>query len=251
MISVVTCWRRPIPQSIQERNIQKTIGAHHEYIMIDGSGGIPLAAAYNQGIEQARGDIIVFILEDVFFMKMNWGGILEGKFAQDPWLGLVGVAGTQFLFSDKCSWTAAGRPFIKGRVIHHLQNGDFFAVVHSPEKGDAPVIACDGVFMAVKASLFESVRFDEGTFDGDHFWDLDLCMQINQQQRLIVTTDIAVKRRSQNVFDKTWNSYGQMFLSKYMHYLPLSCADTVPDPERFSSSQCVDLKGKAPLETIC
>ena len=251
MISVITCWKRPIAQSIQERNIQKTIGVDHEYIMIDGSSGIGFAAAYNEGVRRAKGDILVFVPEDLLFMKVNWGVVLFNKFAADPWLGLAGVAGTQFLYGDKYSLTAAGRPYIKGRVVHHMQNGDFFAAVFSLETGDFPVVACDGVFMAVKASWFRSISFDEATFDGEHFWDLDLCMQLNRSSRLIVTTDIVVKRRSQNNFDKSWNLYGQKFLAKHAGTLPMSCADTVPDPEHFISSQCVNLTGKAPIETIC
>ncbi len=76
-------------------------------------------------------------------------------------------------------------------------------------------------------------------------------MQINNNYRLIVTTDIVLKRRTMSTFDKVWNSYGQQFLAKYEGVLPVSCAETVPDPERFMSSQVVDLKGKAPMETIC
>jgi hypothetical protein len=251
MISVITCWKRPEAQTIQERNIQKTIGTAFEYIMIDGSSGISLAAAYNQGIAQAQGDIVVFVPEDVLFMKPNWGTVLEHKFATDPWLGMVGVAGSQFLYSDKYSWTAAGRPFIKGRIVQHLENGDFFAVVFSNENGDFPVIVCDGTFMAVKAAVFQTAIFDEQVFNGSYFYDLDFCMQINRNYRLIISTEIVIKKRSQNAFDKVWNYYGEQFLIKHAASLPLSCADALPDPNNFISSQVVNLKGKAPIETIC
>ena len=40
MISVITCWRRPIPESIQERNTAKTIGVDHEYIMVEQRNGL-------------------------------------------------------------------------------------------------------------------------------------------------------------------------------------------------------------------
>jgi GT2 family glycosyltransferase len=251
MISVITCWKRPAAQTIQERNVYKTIGTEHEYIMIDGSRGIGFAAAYNQGIAQAKGDIVVFVPEDVLFMKMNWGQILEKKFAQDPWLGMVGVAGTQYLYADKYSWTAAGRPFTKGRIVHHLENGDFFAVVFSVENGDYPVVAIDGVFMAIRGPILQSVTFDELVFNGSHFHDIDMCMKINRNFRIIVTTDIVVKKRSQSIFDKAWNNYGQLFINKYADQLPLSSVQGAPDPQQFVSSQVVDLKGKAPLETIC
>jgi hypothetical protein len=182
---------------------------------------------------------------------MNWGKILETKFFNDPWLGVVGVAGTQYMFADKCSLTAAGRPFIKGRVVHHLQNGDFFAVVFSPENGDFEVVACDGVFMAVKQQLFQNIAFDSTTFNGPHFFDIDFCMQTRHTNRVIVTTDIVVKRRVQPVFDKAWQEYGKLFLYKWAAELPAATVENAPDPDHTISTQCVDLKGKAPIETIC
>ncbi|HEX3019635.1 MAG TPA: glycosyltransferase [Chitinispirillaceae bacterium] len=251
MISVITCWSRPVADTIQEKNIAKTIGVDHQYIMVDGSTGIGLAEAYNQGLAHVKGDIVVLIPEDVLFMKPNWGTVLEKKFASDPWLGAVGVAGTQYLFAEKYSWTAAGRPFIKGRVVHHLENGDFFAVVFSPENGDFPVVAIDGVFMAIKSSILKDIAFDDECFKGNCFYDLDFCMQINHSHRLIVTTEIVLKRRHVLSFDKVWNSYGQQFLAKHAANLPVSCTDTIPDPQNFISSQVVNLKGKAPIETIC
>jgi hypothetical protein len=63
MITVVTCSSHPMPQSVQERNIAKTVGAPHEYRMIDGSRGpLNFAAAYNWAAGQAVGDLIVFWL---------------------------------------------------------------------------------------------------------------------------------------------------------------------------------------------
>ena len=38
MISVITCWAKPAEETIQERNIAKTIGVDHQFIMVDGSG---------------------------------------------------------------------------------------------------------------------------------------------------------------------------------------------------------------------
>jgi hypothetical protein len=250
MISVITCTTRYTAGSIQERNLAKTAGTEYEYIVIDGSNGISLAGAYNYGVSQAKGDLCVFIPDDVYFMKMNWGTILMSKF-QDQSVGMVGVAGTQFLYKDKCSMTAAGRPFIKGRVVHHLENGDFFAVVYSQENGDFDVVACDGTFMAIPTELFQYVAFDDVSFDGPYFFDLDMSMQMRRGRRIIVTTEIVVKRRSQMRFDKIWQHYGELFLQKYAQELPATCTNQIPDPQNYISSNCVDLKGKAPIETIC
>lgn len=251
MISVIVLSRHPGAQSIQERNIAKTIGVPHEYLILDGTSGVSTASAYNYAVENAKGDYLVFIHEDVYFMKINWGAVLESKFINDNSVGCIGVAGTQYLFHDKPSLTAAGRPFIKGRIVHHLQNGDFFATVFSNENGDFDVVACDGVFMAVRAPLMQTCKFDDTTFDGHSFYDLDLCMQIVRTHRIVVTTDILVKWRSQPVFDQIWQDYGQKFLEKHSDQLPIGCSDVTPDPAHFQPSQFVNLKGKFSSETIC
>lgn len=250
MISVITCCRHPVPQPIQEKNIAKTVGVPYEYLPVDATGGISTAAVWNFGISRSKGDIIVFIPDDVFFMKRNWGGVLVSKFADASVAG-VGVAGTQYLSDITPSLTSAGRPFIKGRIVYHLQNGDFFAVVYSQELGDFDVVACDGVFMAVRRSHLAKAWFDQETFDGGHFADLDLCMQLRDCGRLLVTTEIVIKRRSQTHFDKSWQEYARRFVDKWSTELPASCINAVPDPKKFIPSQCVNLQGKAPMETIC
>ncbi|MBN2188195.1 MAG: hypothetical protein JW699_01980 [Chitinispirillaceae bacterium] len=252
MISVVSLCRHPESNAVQKGNIAKTVGAAYEYLVIDGSTGpYRVAAAYNWAVGRMKGDIAVFLHDDSYFMNMNWGPALEAKFAADPSLGVAGVAGTQYLFADKASWTAAGRPFVKGRIVYHLQNGDFFAAVFSNEKGDHEVVACDGCCMAVRAELFKKILFDEKMFPGAYFYDSDFCLQARGMARLIVTSDMTVKKRSQPVFDDEWKKAGELFLRKHAGALPASCAAAVPDPAKSAPSQMVNLKGKYSMETIC
>jgi cellulose synthase/poly-beta-1,6-N-acetylglucosamine synthase-like glycosyltransferase len=239
-----------LPQSTQEKNITKTIGVPFEYLPIDGSNHANTAAILNYGISLAKGDLVVFLSEDAYFMKNDWGSVLEQKFA-DPHIAGVGIAGTQYLLPSTPSLTAAGRPFIKGRIVYHIQNGDFFAVVYSNENGDFEVVAFDGVFMAVRGQLLTQAWFDQDTFDGNHLADIDLCMQLRKCGKLIVTTDIVLKKRSQTQFDKEWHEYSRRFCEKWSSELPARCVDTEFDPDLIVSSQCVNLQGKAPMETIC
>jgi hypothetical protein len=144
-------------------------------------------------VKQASGEILVFVHEDVFFAEGGWAIKLEDKF-KDQSVGLIGVAGTQYLFADNPAWVAAGRPFIKGQVIHELDQGSkYFLTVFDWQRGDTEVVAVDGLFFAIKKELFNQIQFDDVTFDGFHFYDLDICMQVHKTHRLIVTTDILVK----------------------------------------------------------
>ena len=252
-ISVIVCSRNEQLSSIHQRNVRKTAGdVECEYVRIDNrSNRYSLCAAYNEGIGKAGGDIAVFMHEDVFFMEGNWGGRLAVKFA-DPSVGLIGVAGTEYLFADHPGWVAAGRPFIHGHVIHELENGNVYNLtVFAWDKKDAEVVAVDGLFFAVRRELFDTVGFDDTTFDGFHFYDLDICMQVRRTHRCIVTWDVLVKHQSGGAFDGTWKKYAARFLAKYRSELPASCTSGVPDLANRVGFENFDLKGRAPQATIC
>lgn len=251
MITIIISARNPVPESTLERNIRKTVGVPIELFMINNSSGANgLASVYNYGAARSRGDILVFMHDDAFFMTENWGVILESLFRQDPKLGVVGVAGTQYLFRDNYSWTAAGRPFIKGRIVHDLQNGDFFATLFSPEKETCEVVACNGVFFAVRRTLLTQFGFDERVFDSYYFHDLDFCMQARKEWKVIVTGDIVVKHKSTGTYDKAWQHYGHIFMNKWAAELPASCANAIPNPMQCIPAVNVNLKGKVEQRTI-
>lgn len=252
MISVIVCSRQPSSWDLHRRNVEKTVGCEHEYFRIDNTNNTyNLCAAYNKGTELSQGDIFVFVHEDVFFMEPGWGGVLARKFSNDPKLGLVGVAGTQYLFADHPAWIRAGRPYIRGRVVHELNNGQTYTLsVFSWDKTDAEVVAVDGLFFAVRGSLFPAVRFDDVTFDKFHFYDLDICMQVHRTHKLIVTWDILLKHLSGGVMDNTWIEAGQKFLAKYKNELPSTCIGEIPDLSVHLEAMHYDLRGKAPQGTI-
>ncbi|MBN2036555.1 MAG: hypothetical protein JW768_07410 [Chitinispirillaceae bacterium] len=252
MITVITLCRNPMPRSVQERNLARTAGAPYEYKVIDaGKAGLAYAAAYNWACEQLSGDLLLFLAEDCYFMSMNWAAALERKFAGDGTLGVCGIAGTQHLMRDKYSWTAAGRPFVKGRLIYHLQNSDFFAVAFSTEKADHEVVACDGGMLAARTSLVRQVGFDHETFAGEHFWDLDFCVRARKEARIVVTSDVTVKRMAQPSYSREWHEAGKAFLKKHANALPLTCADYPGAPLPGPSAPMVNLRGKYSPDTIC
>ncbi len=251
-ISVIVCSRNETLSDLHKRNVGKTIGAvPFEYLKIDNRDNLlSLSAAYNRGIKISRGSIAVFVHEDVFFMEGKWGEKLVDKF-RDPTIGLIGVAGTEYLFADNPAWVAPGRPYIHGHVIHELENGNVYNLtVFSWNKKDVDVVAVDGLFFAVRKELFDKISFDEVVFNGFHFYDIDLCMQVRKSRRCIVTWDILVKHLSAGSFDETWRKYAARFVEKYRNELPASCASTIPDPSHRIDFENFNLKGRAPQVTI-
>jgi hypothetical protein len=252
MISIIVCSRKDPSFDVHERNVRKTIGTvTSEYIRIDNRDNrYCLSAAYNEGVGRASGEIVVFVHEDVYFMEGGWGEKLVEKF-NDPTIGLIGVAGTEYLFADNPGWVVAGRPYIHGHVVHELEDGKVYNLtVFSWDREDVDVVAVDGLIFAVRKSLFGALQFDATTFDGFHFYDIDICMQIRRTHRCIVTWDLLVKHQSGGSFDETWKQYALRFIKKHRNALPASCTAAVPDRSHRVDFENFDLKGKAPQVTI-
>jgi hypothetical protein len=243
-VSVIVCSAQDPTWKIHEKHVARTIGCPHEYVRIDNTkSNCGICEAYNLGVERATGNIFVFVHEDVFFVTPNWGRILQEKFTMDKSVGLVGVAGTSYLYSDNPRWNAAGRPFVFGRVIHSLkEENKCYLTVFSEEEGDVEVVGVDGLFFAVHSSLFNKVRFDSHAFDQFHFYDLDLCMQVRETHRLLVTHDILVKHCSLGSCEGEWEKYGKRFLEKHSDKLPVSTGDKTPDSQNTASFASFDLR---------
>jgi GT2 family glycosyltransferase len=246
-ISVIVSSRSQAAMDLHKRNVAATAGAPHEYLGVMNAGkACGICSIYNQGIDASTGDVLVFMHEDAYFLEKGWGPVLLRKFRSDESIGLIGVAGTQYLFSDIPFWARPGRPFVRGHIVHELDNGErFFMTVFSRDQADAEVVAVDGVFLAIRKSLFDRIRFDETTFDGFHFYDIDICMQVRETHRLVVTWDLFLKHRSGGSFDDSWQSYARRFSQKWAHRLPASCAAIVPDMSiPVDKAENFDLKGK-------
>jgi len=249
MISIIVCSRDPAQSDLHRRNVARTVGCEFEYLRIDNSARrLGICAAYNQGVASAGGEILVFAHEDVFFLEPAWGIILEKKFAASQKLGVLGVAGTQYLFADPPGWPVAGRPFLHGKVVQQT-GARMTLTVFSWEECDREMVAVDGLFFAVRAGLFKHIRFDETTFDGFHFYDLDLCMQARRTHTIIVTPDIMVKHLSAGSFDAVWRTYAGRFSEKYRAELPASCTGETPDLSRRINFESFDITGRVSAET--
>lgn len=218
------CSRKGPESTTHHDHIMRTSGCRSEYIGIDNRDNIhSLASAYNTGVKQAQGDVLVFVHDDVFFLKENWGGIILNKFTANPSLGLIGLAGTTHLPQKAGSWASGGRQFLTGHVVHEISHKDGQILsVYNKNRKDTPVAVVDGLFMAIPRLLFESISFDEKLFDHFHFYDLDICMQINQNHTIIVTYDILVKHLSAGNYDKIWKKYSQKFQRKHKSRLPIA-----------------------------
>lgn len=156
-------------------------------------GCASMGEGYNKGIEAAKSwgcDLCVFTHSDVtmWASKRLWETAMEVACLKST--GFVGVAGTSVLHLDGNSpgcWWADNKTLL-GAVAH--TNGAVTYMTSFGRYGRAVVM--DGVFLAAKTALFETISWDESL--GWHFYDIDIYGQSSRDgtaQPSVVTTPLA------------------------------------------------------------
>jgi GT2 family glycosyltransferase len=134
---------------------------------------------------------------------------------------LAGVVGTSRLAGT--SWIAAGWPQLHGCILHpnHSGPGHVFDC-YGPNPRD-PVQAVDGVLIAVNRRVCEAIPFDEATFDGFHFYDLDFSYRAFLEGfRTAVAWDVLIRHDSVGRNDGGWQKYAKLFLAKHGSHMTLA-----------------------------
>jgi Glycosyl transferase family 2. len=223
MISCIICSRTPDISDELKQNIASTVGFEYELVVIDNSqNDYSIFSAYNEGVKRSKGDILCFMHDDILFKTQNWGPIMLRHF-KDETIGLIGFAGTHFLPSVPAYWWSS--PF---KSQYNIDYGDeieerFFLDFF---KGNSlvNVVACDGLCFFIPKLLFnELIRFDDKTFHGFHFYDMDICMQIlSQNYRVCVCCDVLVEHKwiwhiagGQIAFNKARDTFFEKWKSRF------------------------------------
>jgi Glycosyltransferases, probably involved in cell wall biogenesis len=227
MISIIICSRdRKVAESYKN-NISQSIGAEYELIVIDNSSNKhSIFSAYNEGVRRAKYPYLCFAHEDILFRTQDWGLNVLRHF-EDTTIGLIGMAGTHFLPNVPTYWFTS--PFIsehnltndKGELIECFQL-DFFK-----DRDIVDVVACDGFCFFIREELFSVISFDEKTYTGFHYYDMDICMQVLASKfRVCVCRDVLIEHFWSDSYSKaglkSFHFNQRLFYNKWKDSLPIS-----------------------------
>ncbi len=185
-------------------------GVPHEIIGIHDAQS--LCEGYNRGVRQSRGDLLVFSHDDIEILSPDFAARLISNLAVSD---LVGVAGTTKVSGGK--WSNSAWPHTHGQVCHRNPDGTLKHTIYGPGFGSVGGIqAMDGLLFAGWRKSIEDIGFDETTFDGWHFYDLDFSFRAwLAGLRLQISYDLRVVHDSEGSYDANWNRYEQRFLKKH------------------------------------
>lgn len=226
MISIVICSQHTALPELLTNSIRQTIHTDYEIIHIHNSANqYSIFEAYNQGVEKSKFPYICFVHDDVVFHTPTWGETLI-RHLSNPQTGIIGVAGCGLIVPISGRWNALflGMSLIqsdryKRKKTRRIYNSS--SICPAPW----PVVALDGVFLAMRKELFSTIRFDE-SITGFHGYDLDICIQSHVAgYRNYAVDDILIEHLSNGKFSLDFYQNTFAIYQKWEKYWPLKIHD--------------------------
>jgi hypothetical protein len=219
MISIIICSKYSDISSKLKHNIEKTIGVPFELIIIDNSNNkYSIFEAYNIGVAKAKFEILCFMHEDILYHSSDWGKQVLNELS-NPEIGIIGLAGSYYLLNIPSPWYKA-KPFVKNLIQY--RGKDRAPKIYTMKEKRAEVVCVDGFWFCSKRNIFQDIRFDTETYNGFHFYDLDICTQIrNHGYKAIITSEISVEHFSGGNLNTQWIEDSVRFYNKWNTCYPI------------------------------
>ena len=199
-----------------------------------------LSEGYARGLARALGEWIVFCHDDIGILRADFSARLRRHLIT---FDLIGVAGSDLLNGPAWHWAGpphtaswVGLPRPDGGVVCGLL-GTSAPILHDAQ-------ALDGVLLAGPRRTFEQIGFDAETFDGFHFYDLDLSYRASRQGlNCAVALDLLIWHQSGGNFRDSWQKYADRFVAKFPELAPKS----PPAPYRTGALRVESAELAAPI----
>jgi hypothetical protein len=255
MISIIICSRFPSMLAQLQNNIAATIGMPHEIIAInnvDGQYGI--CQAYNIGARQSRYGTLCFMHEDIKFHTDGWGQSVTNALS-DKTIGVLGVAGGTYQPKVPSAYWSSGPEYIRMQVLHTVAQGELILDLINPDSQPiAEVAVADGVWLCSRREVWLKYQFDEQTFPGFHFYDIDYCTAIASQYRICITFGVLLEHFSKGSMNEQWLLAALDYQQKWAAQLPFGPATlsqpTVAAIEKRALTEYVNRLLKSTVSTV-
>lgn len=171
-----------------------------------------LNEAYNRGLDQARGDIVVFSHDDIRLLNDNFAARMMSHLRQ---FDLIGVAGTTLATGPTFGWT--GYPHSHGWVAHPVPGGaGFMAGTYTLDTAPVPgAQMLDGLWFAARTVAARRIRFDD-QLPGFHGYDADFTYRCHLGGlRVAICPGLWIMHASQGNFGEAWQRASGLLLKKH------------------------------------
>lgn len=201
------------------KNINDTIGVPNKIMHIQ-NNGVSLTTVYQDAMDKSSTDIIIFIHDDVEFLRCGWGSEIVRMFNEHQEYGIIGVAGSAEFDSNAMWWNYSKK---YGQVLHRSE-GNSWLTTFSPllKKDLEEVCVIDGLFMAVHKNRISS-GFSKD-IEGFNFYDIDFCLNnfLDGKTKIGVTTNVRMAHNSVGELSENWFNNKEKINKKFDKNYPIS-----------------------------
>lgn len=202
-------------------HIRETCGCDLNVICVHNPDGLSLSKIYADMVvsEDIETNVILFIHDDIEFLRKGWGKELLRLFNENKDYGIIGVAGSA-QFDENGAWWNYEKKF--GQVLHRWE-GKSWLTAFSPllEKDLQEVVVIDGLFIAIhKKRISENFSRELLFFD---FYDIYFCLAnyLSKKTKIGVTTNIRLAHNSIGVLKNSWYKNRDIVNEKFGKYYPI------------------------------
>jgi hypothetical protein len=203
MLSIITCSVNPKLLSQLSDSIKSTVFVPYEIIAFDNSiSKYSITYAYNFSASKAKYQNLVFVHEDVEFLKSGWADKLI-SILQNKNIGIVGVAGSTYLPSVPSGWYLPDEQYNK--VFIHQGFKYKVSSVRFDNQGEdmTPVFLLDGVFLGMRSDVYKEFPFND-SLEGFHGYDVDISQRISTKYSNMFTNQIEILHHSEGKIDQSY-----------------------------------------------
>lgn len=225
MFSFITISREQEKVDRLQKNLESVFGraTPWELLVADGSK-LDLFTGYNEKAAAANGDFLVFLHDDVHLMCSKECFDKPIELMGKPFTGFCGAAGTLSMPAEGCWWKSP-QTDCRGGVYHPAKDLSPFGVhlncwPHATAQF-GQVLVCDGVLLMCSTQVFKKVKgFDNTTFKGFHFYDVDITLRTHLLGLVNYVAPIPLVHQSYGVTNENWEDNRKLFVKKHEKVLP-------------------------------
>lgn len=207
-LTVVFCTRETDYENKEEfmNMLQNTAGCEITISMVSNPDGISLSQIYGDVLESEyiKSDIVVFVHDDIEFLRDGWGKEVIRLFKDNKKYGIIGVAGSA-QFDQNGAWWNYDKKY--GQVLHRHE-GKTWLSTFSPllDKDLEEVAVIDGVFIAIDKRRITQNFVDN--IESKRMYDIAFCLanltDKKNKYKIGVTTNIRIAHNSLGKIDDSW-----------------------------------------------
>jgi hypothetical protein len=176
---------------------------------------------YNYGLKMLKeklndDDVVCFVHEDVRILDDHFESKAQMVFDNCPDIGILGVYGTTE-FTEGGGWWMTDRKLnCRGHIMQDKPElSEPFHMTEGHIGFYDDLVSVDGCCFFMRGKIAQNYSFDDFTYDGYHFYDVDCCFSVLEMGYKISVADILIEHASEGPLPDSWHQNRMKFLEKW------------------------------------